>query len=105
MRSIGFAVLFSAALVFLAPQAGQAATVTAVECSVNVWPCPVANVIDVGIRNDGVAVLPGNTFDILPFVFTNADVTFTGTMMATNILDPEGWMRIQSPRSSGSGLV
>jgi hypothetical protein len=90
MRSIGFAVLFSAALVFLAPQAGQAATVTAVECSVNVWPCPVANVIDVGIRNDGVAVLPGNTFDILPFVFTNADVTFTGTMMATNILG--GWI-------------
>jgi len=90
MRSIGFAALILGAMVSVTPVTGHAAQVTAVECTVNIFPCPLANIIDAGVRNDGVTVLPANTFDILPFAFANADVTFNGVMMATDIQG--GWI-------------
>jgi hypothetical protein len=66
------------------PKPAQAIVVTAVECTVVVFPCPAANVVDAGFRANGVGVLGVNNFTILSFLFFNADVTFNGTLLATD---------------------
>jgi hypothetical protein len=70
----------------LQPRPAQAIAVSAVECSVVAFPCPIANIIDSGIRSNGVGLLGANRFTVLPFAFGNASVTFSGTLLATDIL-------------------
>ncbi len=72
-------------LMLAIPQPSKAATVAAVECAVNVFPCPAAAVIAAGVQSNGVNLLLGNQYTIMPFAFANADVTFTGTMLATDV--------------------
>jgi hypothetical protein len=67
------------------PRQAQAIVVTAVECTVVVFPCPAINVVDAGFRANGVGVLGANRFTVLPFSFTNLDVTFNGTLLATDL--------------------
>lgn len=67
------------------PQAAHATLVTAVECSVNIFPCPAPFVIDAGLRANGVGLLGPNQFAVLPFVFGNGDVTFTGTILTVDL--------------------
>lgn len=62
------------------PKPAQAVTVGAAVCTVNIYPCPVGFILDSGIRVAGPAVLPFNSFAILPFTFTDARMTFTGTV-------------------------
>jgi hypothetical protein len=62
-----------------------ATIVTAVECAVPVFPCPAASVIDSGFRANGVGLLGANQFAVLPFVFANGDVTFTGTILTVDL--------------------
>jgi hypothetical protein len=45
----------------------------------------VGQVLDSGIRANGVGVLPANTFALLNFAFSDALVSFTGTMLATDV--------------------
>ena len=71
-------IVMVAALLLALPQASHAAAVTAVLCAVQAYPCPVGQVLDSGIRADGVGVLPGNTYTLLNFAFADAAVTFTG---------------------------
>jgi hypothetical protein len=78
-------IVMVAALLLALPQTSHAAAVTAVLCAVQTYPCPVGQVLDSGIRADGVGVLPGNTYTLLNFAFADAAVTFTGTMLATDV--------------------
>jgi hypothetical protein len=67
------------------PQQSHADVVAAALCAVQQYPCVGANILDSGIRNDGLNLLGANTFDIMNFSFADAAVTFNGTMMATDI--------------------
>src|SRR5262249_17428476 len=67
------------------PQQANATVVTAVECAVNIFPCPAPFIIDSGSRGNGVGLLGPNQFDALPFVFNNADVVFAGNILATDL--------------------
>jgi hypothetical protein len=67
------------------PKAANATLVTAVECAVNIFPCPAASVIDAGFRANGVGLLGPNQFALLPFVFGNGDVTFSGTILTVDL--------------------
>lgn len=63
----------------------NAGTVTAVLCAAQTYTCPVGQVLDSGTQSDGVAILPGNTYALMNFAFADALVTFTGTVLATDI--------------------
>jgi hypothetical protein len=67
------------------PREANATLVTAVECSVNIFPCPAAFVIDAGSRANGVGLLGPNQFTQLPFVFNNNDVIFAGNVLVTDL--------------------
>ena len=67
------------------PKTAHATLVTAVECSVNIFPCPAAFVIDAGLRANGVGLLGPNQFAVLPFTFNNADVVFSGAMLTVDL--------------------
>ena len=86
-----FAVYALCALAALAaaPRA-HATVVQATLCTVNVFPCPLANTIDSGIRANGVGVLGFNRFTALPFLFTDAAVNFTGNIVVTDVLGANG---------------
>ncbi len=75
------ALLILSATVAVAPPA-HAATVTAIECANNVWPCN--NIIAQGTQgiND---ILGAGGADNVNFNFGNADVTFAGTFTSINI--------------------
>ena len=83
-RFINIALLLGLCLVFQ-PRQAQAIVVTAVECTVVAFPCPAANIVDAGFRANGVGVLGANRYTVLPFAFGNADVTFSGTLLATDL--------------------
>jgi len=67
------------------PQQAHATLVTAVECSVNIFPCPAPFIIDAGFRANGVGLLGPNQFAALPFVFNNADVVFAGNILTVDL--------------------
>src|SRR3954449_12051127 len=69
---------------FIQPKPAQAMVVSAVECTVVVFPCPAANIVAAGFRANGVGILGANRFTLLPFAFGNADVSFTGTLLGTD---------------------
>jgi len=71
-------------LAMLAPRA-NATLVTAVECSVNIFPCPAPLIIDSGFRTNGVGLLAPDQFAPMTFVFNNADVVFAGQMLTADI--------------------
>lgn len=68
-------------------QPAAATTIAAQECSALQYPCVGGNLLDAGIRTNNVPTLLFNTFTALPFVFTNADLTFSGTLVAADIFD------------------
>ncbi|MEP6962162.1 MAG: hypothetical protein ABI995_08790, partial [Acidobacteriota bacterium] len=76
-----------AAMVAVCPQPARAATITAVLCVGPEFPCLPGNTLDSGIRTDGVGLLGTNRYSLLPFLFDDASVNFTGTMMG---LDSQG---------------
>ena len=67
------------------PRQANATVVTAVECSVNIFPCPAPFIIDAGSRANGVGLLGPNQFSGLPFVFNNADVVFAGNILTVDL--------------------
>lgn len=67
------------------PQRANATLVTAVQCSVNIFPCPAPFIMDSGVRANGVGLLGPNQFAMLPFVFNNADVVFAGNVLTTDL--------------------
>jgi hypothetical protein len=68
------------------PQQGRATTMTATVCTAFANPCPLANTVDSGIRNNGVNLLGFNRFALLPFIFNDANVNLSGTVLAADIL-------------------
>jgi len=76
--------LLVVAAAFMLPSVAHATTVTAVLCSVNVYPCPAAFILDAGTRSYGPALLGANQYVILPFNFNDAISNFSGTIMATD---------------------
>jgi hypothetical protein len=86
IKRISLSVGFLGLCMAIQPRPAQALAVTAVECTVIAFPCPIANIVDSGFRADGVGLLGANRFTVLPFVFGNADVTFSGTLLATDLL-------------------
>jgi len=81
--SLPIGLLLLALLMLATPQPGHANIVSAVRCATQTYPC--VGVLDSGIRNDGINVLGPNQFDIRNFFFQDAFVTFSGTMMATDV--------------------
>src|SRR5689334_15016515 len=79
-----FFVIAVLTLAMATPQA-NATLITAVECSVNIFPCPAPFVIDSGSATNGLAVLSANRFATKPFVFNNADVVFAGNVLTTDL--------------------
>src|SRR5438874_9196482 len=81
--------LFPVALLALGlisqPHQAHATMVTVVQCSVNIFPCPVPFVIDSGFRTNSVALIGPNQFAALPFVFNNADVVFAGNILTVDL--------------------
>jgi hypothetical protein len=67
------------------PRAG-AITIAAQLCNGADFFCNAGGdvIIDSGIRTNGVGILPGNTRSILGFTFTDALVTFSGTMVSAD---------------------
>src|SRR2546430_6853732 len=66
------------------PQQAHAATVTAVLCAGPEFPCLPGNTLDSGFRTNGVGPLLANRYTLLPFIFDDASVNFTGTMLAVD---------------------
>ena len=85
-KRIFLSVMFFGLCMAIQPRPAQAIVVTAVECTVIAFPCPLANIVDAGIRANGVGLLGANAYTVLPFAFANANVTFTGTLLATDLL-------------------
>ena len=73
-----------AAICVAHPQRAHAATVTAVLCAGAEFPCLPADTLDAGFRSNGVGTLLANRYTLLPFVFDDASVNFTGTMLAVD---------------------
>ena len=68
------------------PQRAMATTMTATVCTAFANPCPLPNTVDAGVRDNGVGLLGFNNFALLPFVFTDANVTLSGTVLVADIL-------------------
>jgi hypothetical protein len=64
----------------------QATTMTATVCAVFANPCPLGSTIDAGLRTNFVGTLGFNQYALLPFNFTDANTTLTGTVLAADIL-------------------
>ena len=73
-----------AAICVALPQPAHAATVTAVLCAGPEFPCLPGNTLDSGFRSNTVGTLLANRYTLLPFVFDDASVNFTGTMLAVD---------------------
>lgn len=82
--SIPLGSVLLATLFVASPKPAHAIAVGAVVCTVPVFPCPLANTVDAGIRVAGPAVLPFNSYAILGFTFTDAFMTFTGTVLTVD---------------------
>jgi len=84
--------IFLAALLLVQPPPAQATIITATICSgplaTTDFTCtaPGNVVVDSGIRNNFVPLQLGNTYSISPFAFSDAFMTFSGTIMTTDIL-------------------
>jgi hypothetical protein len=76
--------MFSACLATLQPQQAHATTMVATDCKVAFNPCPVGDVLDSGIRSNGVATLGANRYALLPFTFVDASTSVTGTVVVAN---------------------
>ncbi|HUB15941.1 MAG TPA: PEP-CTERM sorting domain-containing protein [Acetobacteraceae bacterium] len=63
----------------------HATTMTAQVCTVATIGCPVGATLDAGIRTNGVGVLLYNRYALLPFLFTDANVTLSGTVLTANL--------------------
>ena len=86
LKRILFPLALLGVLLVTQPRQAQAIVVTAVECSVVVFPCPAIDVVDAGVRANGVGLLGPNRYTLLPFAFANADVSFTGNLLAMDLL-------------------
>jgi hypothetical protein len=93
------------AICLVHPQQAHAALVTAVLCAGPEFPCLPGNTLDSGFRNDGVGTVLANQYTLLPFVFDDASVNFTGEMLA---VDSQGkfvylWGEESAPANLGRG--
>jgi hypothetical protein len=76
-----FLPLFLLVALFVAqPNQAKATTVAAVICTGAEFPCLPADVVDSGIRANGVGLLGPNRYAILPFSFSDALMSFNGTV-------------------------
>ena len=73
-----------AAAACLVPARTDATTVTAVLCRGAEYPCAPADILDSGVRGNGVSLLAANSYAILPFTFNDALASFTGNIMVTD---------------------
>jgi hypothetical protein len=67
------------------PKPSNAGTIVAVQCAAQQYPCAAGNIIDSGIRSNGINLIGANQFSILNYNFGNAAVTFSGQVMATDV--------------------
>jgi hypothetical protein len=77
--------LLLGALFVALPQVSHAVSVSAVQCAVQQYPCLPGNIIASGALSNGINLLPGNTFTRMNYTFGNAAVSFTGSVMATDV--------------------
>ncbi len=87
MKKLGLrlGILLLGTLLLALPKNANAVSVAAVQCAVQQYPCLPANIIAGGSLDNGINLLPGNTFTIMPYAFGNAAVSFTGSVMATDV--------------------
>ncbi len=78
-----FGLLFLAGA-WLTPYEGEQAHATTMAAAVNCFAGPCFN--DAGIRSNGVGVLGFNRFAVLPFLFTDANASLTGTVVVADFL-------------------
>jgi len=77
--------LIPAALMMALPRPSNAGVITAVQCAVQVYPCPGGAIIASGTQTNFVNVIGANQFSILNYNFGNAAVSYSGTVMGTDI--------------------
>lgn len=77
-------VALAAALFFASAPKAEATLITAVECSVNAFFCPLVNIIASGTQGVVNGLIPGQ-FDIVNYNFNNADLSFVGVITTTNV--------------------
>ena len=84
IQHLAVAVLFSLALIH--PRPAKAITIAAQLCTGADFLCNQAGdvIVDSGVRTNFVGLLGANTRSILPFLFTDALVTFNGTIVAAD---------------------
>jgi hypothetical protein len=70
--------------VWVTPNPGEQAHATTMTASVTCFAGPCFN--DAGIRTNGVGILGFNRYAVLPFLFTDANATLTGTAVVADIL-------------------
>ena len=83
---LDLAFLLLAALLLAHPEPANATIVTAVICNNADFLCnqPGDVVIDSGFRANGVGVLGANRFTVLPFLFNDAIMNFTGSVVVAD---------------------
>ncbi len=88
VRNLAFAsAMLVAGLVAVQPQRAHATTMVATVCTIAFNPCPVFpvnDVLDAGIRSNGVGVLGANRYAVLPFSFNDAFTSVTGTVVVAD---------------------
>ena len=71
-------------LLTVRPPAAHATTVQTVVCTVQIFPCPVLNIVDSGVRTNFVNTLGANRYALLPFSFNDANASFSGNILVTD---------------------
>jgi hypothetical protein len=81
---VAFAVLV-AGIASVQPQQAHATTMLATVCTIAFNPCPAGDILDQGIRTNGVNTLAANRYAVLPFVFVDAASSVTGDVVVADV--------------------
>ena len=73
-----------ALMIIIQPQQARALSITATECSIQAFFCPIGSIVGTGTQTDFVNLLGATAAAGFNFNFNNADVNFTGRVLATN---------------------
>jgi len=76
--------LLLGAFLVSSPKPAHATTVAATLCIGPEYPCAPADVLDSGIRANGVGLLGPNRWAALPFVFSDPQASFTGNVFVAD---------------------
>lgn len=77
--------LIPAALMVALPQPSHAGVISVALCAVQQYPCIGGNIVDSGTRTNFVNTIGANQFSILNFNFVDAFISFSGTVMGTDV--------------------